>query len=90
MQAEAGIATFLTWLASGPLQIDQAQLSGYLAQLSDWVANSKAELASAAAKAGVGVGHFFAGLAIALIATFFFLAAGERLWGSLLKLVPRH
>lgn len=90
VQAEAGIATFLTWLATGPLQIDQAQLSGYLTQLSDWVANSKAELASVAAKAGVGVGHFFAGLAIALIATFFFLAAGERLWASLLKLVPRH
>ncbi|PKQ32156.1 MAG: AI-2E family transporter [Actinobacteria bacterium HGW-Actinobacteria-2] len=90
VQAEAGIATFLTWLASGPLQIDQAQLSGYLTQLSDWVANSKAELASAAAKAGVGVGHFFAGLAIALIATFFFLAGGEQLWGSVLKLVPRH
>ncbi|MCE1174951.1 MAG: AI-2E family transporter [Propionibacteriales bacterium] len=90
VQAEAGVGTFITWLATGPLQIDQAQLSGYLTQLSDWVANSKAELASAAAKAGVGVGHFFAGLAIALIATFFFLAAGDRLWGSLLKVVPRH
>ena len=90
VQTEAGIATFVMWLASGPLQIDQVQLSGYLTQLSDWVANSQAELASVAAKAGVGVGHFFAGLAIALIATFFFLAGGERLWSSLLKVVPRH
>jgi predicted PurR-regulated permease PerM len=90
VQTEAGVASFLTWLASGPLQIDQAQLTDYLNQLSQWVASSKAQLASAAAKAGVGVGHFFAGLAIALIATFFFLAAGDRLWASLLKLVPRH
>jgi len=89
-QAAVGIGKFVGWLASGPLQIDQAQLDAYFAQATDWVNNSKAELAAVAAKAGVGVGHFFAGLAIALIATFFFLASGERIWNALLKLVPRH
>jgi len=54
------------------------------------VNNSKAELASVAAKAGVGVGHFLAGFAIALIATFFFLASGDQIWNALLKVVPRH
>jgi putative heme transporter len=89
-QAAAGVGTFVSWLASGPLQIDQAQLDGYLAQLTDWVNSSRADLAAAAAKAGVGVGHFLAGLAIALIASFFFLAAGDHIWTALLKLVPRH
>lgn len=89
-QAAAGIATFLNWLATGPLQIDQAQLNGYLAQFTEWVNNSRADLAAAAAKAGVSVGHFVAGLAIALIATFFFLASGGHIWTAILKLVPRH
>lgn len=89
-QAAIGISKFVQWLASGPLQIDQAQLDSYFAQATDWVNNSKAELAALAAKAGVGLGHFLAGLAIALIATFFFLASGEQIWTALLKLVPRH
>jgi predicted PurR-regulated permease PerM len=89
-QAAIGISKFVGWLAAGPLQIDQAQLGTYFAQATDWVNNSKAELAALAAKAGVGLGHFLAGLAIALIATFFFLAFGEQIWTALLKLVPRH
>jgi putative heme transporter len=90
VQTGAGIATFLNWLATGPLQIDQVQLSGYLTQLTDWVNSSKAQLAAAAAQAGVSVGHFFAGLAIALIATFFFLSSGDRIWTAILKVVPRR
>ncbi len=90
IQAGAGVGTFLNWLATGPLQIDQTQLTGYLAQLTDWVNSSKAQLAATAARAGVGIGHFFAGLAIALIASFFFLASGDRIWSALLKLVPRR
>jgi predicted PurR-regulated permease PerM len=85
-----GFHTLLGWLASGPLQIDQAQLDGYLAQVTEWFNNSRAEVAAAAASAGVGVGHFVAGLAIALIATFFFLASGRHIWTSTTKLVPRH
>jgi predicted PurR-regulated permease PerM len=82
--------TLLNWLASGPLHIDQAQIDGYLAQVTDWFNNSRAELAAAAGRAGVGVGHFFAGLAIALIAAFFFLASGRQIWTASTKLVPRH
>lgn len=89
-EAAAGIQSLVSWLATGPLQIDAAQLNGYLNQFTQWVNDSRAELAAVAAKAGVGVGHFFAGLAIALIATFFFLASGDRIWTSILKLVPRH
>ncbi len=89
-KALAGVNKFVSWLASGPLHIDKAQLDGYIAQFTQWVNNSRADLAAAAAHAGIGVGHFFAGLAIALIATFFFLASGRRLWTSVTTLVPQH
>jgi predicted PurR-regulated permease PerM len=82
--------TLSSWLASGPLHIDQAQLDSYLAQITEWVNNSRADLAAAAGRAGVGVGHFLAGLAIALIAAFFFLASGRHIWAATTKLVPSH
>lgn len=89
-KALIAFGTLVDWLASGPLHIDQAELNGYLQQFTAWVNDSRAELATIAASAGVGVGHFFAGLAIALIATFFFLASGRRIWTSVMTLVPRH
>lgn len=86
--ALAGFGALVDWLATGPLQLDQAQLQGYYQQLSEWVNASRADLAAALAQASIGVGHFFAGLAIALIATFFFLASGRGMWSSILKLMP--
>lgn len=89
-EAATGVTAFVSWLATGPLQISQTELNTYLTQLSNWVSSSMAELASLAAKASVGVGHFLAGTAIALIATFFFLASGDKIWSAVLRLVPRH
>lgn len=89
-QAVAGVGVLLNWLATGPLHIDQSQLEGYLAQANEWVSSSLAELAGLAGRAGIGVGHFLAGLAIALIATFFFLASGRRLWTAITSLLPRQ
>lgn len=89
-QSVVAAGTVIAWLASGPLHIDQAQLDGYLQQLTTWVNDSRAELAGLAASAGVRVGHFLAGLAIALIASFFFLASGRRIWTSTVSLVPEH
>ena len=89
-QSVIGIEKLLAWLASGPLHIEQAQLDAWTAQFTAWVSESQAELASWVAEAGVGVGHFFAGLAIALISTFFFLASGPRLWQSITGVVPAH
>ncbi len=87
-QSVAGLQSLLGWLAEGPLQISQADIDGYIKQLTTWISDSRAQLASWLAGAGVGVGHFFAGAAIALIATFFFLSSGERIWQSMLRLVP--
>lgn len=89
-QSVVAFGTVVDRLATGPLQIDQAQLDGYLQQLTSWINDSRAQLAALAASAGVGVGHFLAGLAIALIATFFFLASGRQIWTSTVTLVPRH
>ncbi len=89
-QSVVGFEQLLAWLAAGPLHIEQAQLDAWTAQITAWARESQAELAAWAAEAGVGVGHFFAGLAIALISTFFFLASGPQLWESVSSIVPAH
>ncbi|MCA0294499.1 MAG: AI-2E family transporter [Actinobacteria bacterium] len=89
-QTSQGITVLTDWLATGPLHIDAIQLNTYLDQFTEWLSNSREELATAVAHAGVGVGHFLAGLAIALIAAFFFLASGRQIWGAITRLVPSH
>lgn len=89
-QAGQAVTDLLAWLAAGPLHIEAAQLQEYYAQFTTWLNESRAEIAAALASAGVGVGHFLAGLAIALIATFFFLSGGKGIWLAGLRLVPEH
>ena len=87
-QTVAGFHEFTNWLASGPLAIDQAQLDQWMASLTTWVSESRETLAAAAAAIGASVGHFFAGVAIAAIATFFFLAGGGHMWRGFVRLLP--
>jgi predicted PurR-regulated permease PerM len=87
-QSVAGLESLLEWLAVGPLQISPSDIDGYIAQLTAWVNESRAQLARIAADAGIGIGHFLAGAAIALIATFFFLSSGRGIWTSCLRIVP--
>lgn len=87
-QSVAGFNELMQWLANGPLAIDQAQIDQWMASLSTWISDSSSVLAGYAAKVGSSVGHFFAGVAISLIATFFFLAEGQHLWRAWGQLVP--
>lgn len=87
-ETKLGFQQLLTWLAGDPWHIDQAQIDTWLASVTTWLNESRALLASYAAKVGTQVGHFLAGVAIALIATFFFLYEGEHLWHSSVRLLP--
>lgn len=86
-----GVDQLLEWLASGPLHIDAAQLQTWWEQAKEWVSKSRAQIASAAASVGSAAGNFFAGLATALMATFFFAAQGRGIFrGTTNLLVPRR
>lgn len=87
-QTKLGFQQLLTWLAGDPWHIDQTQIDAWLASVTTWLNDSRALLASYAAKVGTQIGHFLAGVAIALIATFFFLYEGEHLWHSMVRLLP--
>ena len=88
-QAIAGARGFVGWLADSPLHINAEQIDSLVSQATDWVQHSRATLAAAAATAGSGIGRFFAGAAMALFATFFFLKDGSRLVDGGVRLMPR-
>lgn len=89
-QSVAGFNQLMQWVADGPLGIDQGQIDQWMQSLTSWLTESRAVLAGYAARVGASVGHFFAGVAIALIATFFFLAEGQHLWRSSVGLLPQR
>ena len=87
-QTQLGVQQLLGWLAGDPLHIDQAQIDGWMSSLTAWANESRALIASYVAKVGTQIGHFVAGIAIALIATFFFLYEGRSLATAVVTLLP--
>lgn len=77
------------WLTTGPLQLGGDQINAFIQQGRDWLSANSGQLTSGAMSIGSNAGEFFAGTLIALIATFFFLAEGDRIWSWCVRLLPR-
>jgi putative heme transporter len=79
------------WLRNGPLHLDAAWLdsSTWVSRITDFLSASGSQIATYAAEFGAQVGHFLAGLALALFALFYFIYDGRGIWTFLLKFFPR-
>lgn len=88
-EAAAGFEQVLDWLATGPLQISEEQLRGYLDRLSDSLGSGSQSLVTGALSFTTTVGHILAGTLIALFCTFFFLLDGRGIWAWVVGLLPR-
>lgn len=90
-QSREGFQALVAWLATLPFGIDQARLNDWIAQGTAWLQTQASALAGAAASVGAAFGSFFAGLATALVAAFFFAFQGRQIFsGSIEVLVPRQ
>lgn len=89
-QTLKGVEQLMGWLSSGPLHLDPAQIDGWIDQLTTWVSNSRADIASYLGRVGGQLGHFLAGTAIALVAAFFFGYDGQRMWQSFTGWLPEE
>ncbi|HSN44410.1 MAG TPA: AI-2E family transporter [Propionibacteriaceae bacterium] len=87
-QAVNSFNQMLDWLATGPLKISGAQVDGWFEQAKEYVANQRSAIAGYIAAAGTQLGHFFAGIALALFATFYFLLDGPGMARSVSVLIP--
>jgi predicted PurR-regulated permease PerM len=79
------------WLRNGPLHIDATWLdsSTWVTKVTDFLKASGSTIATYAAEFGASVGHFFAGLALALFSLFYFIYDGRGIFSFLLNFIPR-
>ncbi|MBZ8177298.1 AI-2E family transporter [Corynebacterium sp. 3HC-13] len=89
--AQQGINQIINWLENGPLHVNVPHNSQLLERLDSFTrGGTESPLFSGAVKVGTTTADFFAGLLICLIATFFFLYQGKRIWDFLLLFLPSH
>jgi putative heme transporter len=87
-QFATGIREIEALLAGPPLRLPAGELNRWTTQALTWLSENRGELAAqAAGEAGV-VAELFAGLALAIFCSLFFLHSGERLWGWAIGQLP--
>ena len=79
------------WLRNGPLHLSATWLdsSTWMSKITDFLKASSSTIATYAAELGAGVGHFLAGLAIALFSLFYFIYDGRAIFAFGLRFFPR-
>lgn len=80
---------FKDFLASSPLQLDDAQLQSYIDQAVAAIQKDSQALISGALSVGTTAGHVAAGLLLTLFATLFILIDGKGIWAWIVRLFPR-
>ncbi|WP_082716895.1 AI-2E family transporter [Microterricola viridarii] len=77
-------------LLDSPLQLTETQINGYLAQIGDAIQQDSQIFISGALSIGSSLGHFVAGMLIALFATLFMLIDGKGIWNWAVRIFPRR
>ncbi len=87
-----GFYALLGWLRDGPLPIDDSylRLDDWIARVQGFLGTSQSTIAAYASSIGASIGHFLAGLAIAVFALFYLLYDGRGIWTFLLRFFPSH
>ena len=88
-RALASFDQFTLFLHSEPLNLSDAQITGYLDQLFKSVQSDSGVLVSGALSVGASAGHVLAGLLLTLFSTLFLLIDGRGIWRWVVRLFPR-
>lgn len=75
-----GVDTFIQWLISGPLHINEDRLTDLTGQGTTWLEQNWAGVANGALSVTGTIGQVLAGMLIALIGLFFVLRDGRSMW----------
>lgn len=86
-----GLDEIRDWLRDGPLNASDSQINDAIESAQEMITEQTrdGEVVSRVTEFGAALGHVVAGFFIALFATYFFLADGDRIWGWLVRLAPR-
>lgn len=77
-------------LAIAATPLTEAQVDDLVGQATTWLQENQSGIAQGALGAGVGVAGFLVSAVLAMVATFFFLAQGDRIAAALVVLLPEH
>lgn len=69
-------------IAAAPLT--ESQVDGWVAQATAWLEENQSGFAQGALGAGVGLAGFMVSTVLAMVATFFFLSQGDRIWAAII------
>jgi predicted PurR-regulated permease PerM len=81
---------FRAWLLEGPLHITPDQIDQFVQQVVDTAQQESGVLVSGALSVSSSIGHFVAGLLLALFATLFILIDGRGIWNWVVGIFPRR
>lgn len=86
-----GLQEIRDWLKDGPLNASDSQINDWIKSAQDMITerSKDGEVVSQVTEVGAALGHVVAGFFIALFATYFFLADGDRIWSWVVRLAPR-
>ncbi|CUR56926.1 conserved membrane hypothetical protein [metagenome] len=86
-----GLEQVRDWLRTGPLNVSDSQLDGYIEEMQGAITESTGTngLVTRLTEVGTAVGHVVAGFFIVLFSTYFFLSDGARIWSWLVRIAPR-
>lgn len=87
-KAMAGIDQIVVWLSEGPLHLDETRMNAVVDKIKTSTSEHSNELASGAFHAGGQIVDVVAGLIITLLALFFFLYEGRKIWTFFARLLP--
>lgn len=83
-----GINEVRGWLSTGPLDLSESQIDGYISDITEAVSENRGLLAGGALATATAALEILTGMLLALFATYFFLYDGERIWRWCAKLFP--
>lgn len=90
--AVQGLEQIRDWLHDGPLHASDSQINGYIESMQEALsggAEGGGQVITQVGEVGTALTQVLAGFFIAVFATYFFLADGERIWAWLVRLTPR-
>lgn len=83
-----GIDQIVDWLSTGPLHLDETRMNAVVDKVKTSTSEHSNELATGAFNAGGQVVDVAAGLVITLLALFFFLYEGRKIWTFFARMLP--
>ncbi|MFE5673050.1 AI-2E family transporter [Agromyces sp. NPDC056523] len=81
---------FREWLLEGPLHVTPEQIDDIVQQLYSSIQQDSGVLVTGALSVSSSIGHFLAGLLLALFATLFILIDGRHIWNWIVGIFPRR